>query len=304
MRFYKKNILIIGLGLMGASLGQALMRRRQSREDFNVWGYARKEATINVALQQGIIDKGGQDLRALAQQADIIFICVPMLAFENTLQQLSGCMKADAIISDVGSVKNEVIRACQQVYGKLPENFIPGHPIAGAEKSGVHAANADLYECHQVILTPLPHSSVVAEKMITDVWQFVGAQVVSMTVEHHDDVLAATSHLPHLLAFSLVNTLNHRSENREIFHYAAGGFRDFTRIAASDTTMWHDIFNCNKDSLLNVLDAFTEDLENLKLAIASDDELGVKQVLSQAKTAREYFTEVLANRKKMSNDVG
>ena len=296
MRFFGKKILIVGLGLMGASLGQALIQRRQHISDFTVLGYARKQETIKVAMDQAIIDEGSDDLQIMAKQADVVIVCVPMLSFESTLRALSTYLEPEVILSDVGSVKNEVIRACEQVYGKLPEHFIPGHPIAGAEKSGVHAANPELYDCHQVILTPMPHTSVLAQKTVQSMWEFVGAQVVSMTVEHHDHVLAATSHLPHLLAFSLVNTLNHRSENREIFHYAAGGFRDFTRIAASDTTMWHDIFNCNKQSLLQVLDEYTADLLELRKAIKADDELVIKQVLGEAKTAREYFTQVLSRR--------
>jgi len=181
-------------------------------------------------------------------------------------------------------------------YEQARKYFVPGHPIAGAEKSGVMAANSELYECHQVILTPNKNTDKDALSVIQSIWKFVGAQVVQMSVKHHDHVLAATSHLPHLLAFSLVNTLNHRSENREIFHYAAGGFRDFTRIAASDTTMWHDIFNCNKEALLDVLNAFTDDLDVLKEAISNDNEQAIKNVLGEAKTAREYFTQVLLAR--------
>ncbi|BCE02897.1 prephenate dehydrogenase/arogenate dehydrogenase family protein [Marinicellulosiphila megalodicopiae] len=296
MLFYNKNILIVGLGLMGASLGQALIKRRQSKDDFKVLGYARKQQTVDIALDNCIIDQGSSDLESMAKQADIIVLCVPMLSIESSLQAIKPFLKDQVILTDVGSVKDEVIRASKKVFGNMPNYFVPGHPIAGAEKSGVMAANSELYDCHQVILTPDIYTDKIALNTIESIWKFVGAHVVEMNVEHHDHVLAATSHLPHLLAFSLVNTLNHRSENREIFHYAAGGFRDFTRIAASETTMWHDIFKCNKDALLEVLNSFTADLDILKEAISSNDEQTIKSVLSEAKTAREYFTEVLQAR--------
>ena len=296
MSFYNKNILIVGLGLMGASLGQALLKRRQYESDFKVLGYARKQQTVDIALQNKIVDEGASDIEQMVKQADVIVLCVPMLSIESTLENIKPFLKEGVILTDVGSVKDEVIRASKKVFGQMPRFFVPGHPIAGAEKSGVLAANSELYDCHQVILTPDIYTQKEAFKVVESIWQFVGAHVVEMSVEHHDQVLAATSHLPHLLAFSLVNTLNHRSENREIFHYAAGGFRDFTRIAASETTMWHDIFNCNKDALLEVLNAFTDDLDTLKQAISNNDEPVIKSVLSEAKTAREYFTEVLQAR--------
>jgi prephenate dehydrogenase len=175
----------------------------------------------------------------------------------------------------------------EQVYGIVPENFVPGHPIAGTENSGAEAAFAELFENHKVILTPLEKTSLDAVSIITDLWSATGAEVVCMDAEHHDLVLGATSHLPHVLAFSLVNTLATLNERKEIFDYAAGGFKDFTRIASSNPKMWQDICFANKEVLIDHLQHFKKDLNSIISALKRDDKELINKVFTRAKNARD-----------------
>lgn len=228
---------------------------------------------------------------------DCIVLGVPVLAIGPVLDAIKPSLAGVTALTDVGSVKGEVVRIVEQHLGSLPACFVPGHPIAGAEKSGLAAANDLLFENHMHIVTPLESTSAEAAQLVTKLWQACGAEVVSMPVQRHDEVLAATSHLPHLLAFSLVDTLSRESENREIFKYAAGGFRDFSRIAASDPTMWHDIFLTNQDALLAVLRRFQADLSQLENAIEQGDGDYLKVVFERAKSSREHFSDILEARK-------
>jgi 3-phosphoshikimate 1-carboxyvinyltransferase len=196
-------------------------------------------------------------------------------------------------ITDGASVKGSVLAAVQSVYGCLPPQFVAGHPIAGSEKSGVEASDPHLYEDHRVIITPTPDSGQEHICRVTAMWQAVGAEVLTMPVTEHDDVLAATSHLPHVIAYSLVDTLANDAENENIFRYAAGGFRDFTRIASSDPVMWHDIMKANRDAVLGALDLFTDNLSRLREAIASEDSELMMGVFTRAKAARDHFTRML-----------
>jgi 3-phosphoshikimate 1-carboxyvinyltransferase len=193
----------------------------------------------------------------------------------------------------VGSTKANVVAAARDVFGTIPSGFIPGHPIAGSEKSGVIASDDQLFVKHKIILTPLPESDPSAVQQVARMWQATGAEVLQMAVERHDEVLAATSHLPHILAFSLVDTLAREQDSTEIFRYAAGGFRDFTRIAASDPTMWHDICIANKQQLLNQIDNFTAGLAELRTAIEHTDSQAMTGVFTRAKAAREHFNRML-----------
>ncbi|MDH2002767.1 bifunctional prephenate dehydrogenase/3-phosphoshikimate 1-carboxyvinyltransferase, partial [Pseudomonas sp. GD03691] len=202
----------------------------------------------------------------------------------------------NAILTDVGSAKGNVVRAAKAVFGGMPVRFIPGHPIAGSEQSGVEAANAKLFRRHKVILTPLDNADADAIQCVEALWRELGADVEQMAVEHHDEVLAATSHLPHLLAFTLVDSLAKRSENLEIFRYAAGGFRDFTRIAGSDPVMWHDIFLANREAVLRILDVFRDDLDDLREAVDHGDGQQLMGVFTRARVAREHFSKILARR--------
>ncbi|GAI39359.1 unnamed protein product, partial [marine sediment metagenome] len=201
-----------------------------------------------------------------------------------------------AIITDVGSAKGNVVREARLVFGQRLPRFVPGHPIAGSEQSGVEASNAALFRRHKVILTPLAETDPAALALVDRLWRALDADVEHMSVERHDEVLAATSHLPHLLAFGLVDSLAKRNENLEIFRYAAGGFRDFTRIAGSDPTMWHDIFLANRDAVLRTLDTYRSDLDALRDAIAEGDGHQLLGVFTRARVAREHFSKILARR--------
>jgi prephenate dehydrogenase len=191
------------------------------------------------------------------------------------------------VVTDVGSAKGCVVADVERVYGYIPPNFVPGHPIAGTEKSGVEASFARLFHQRRVILTPLAETTAVAHHLIRRMWELTGAEVVDMGVRHHDAVLAATSHLPHMLAYTLVETLARMDDRAEIFRYAAGGFRDFTRIASSDPRMWHDICLANREQLLEMIARFSADLARLSDAIRNDDRAAILATFERAKTARD-----------------
>jgi len=284
---------IIGLGLIGCSWIKGLRDKQQLG---TVTGFDRNLDSMLLAQHMGLIDSYTEELEEAVKDADFIIISVPILAIRSILQRIQPHIKANAILTDVGSVKGSVEKDIQAVFGSDLPNFILGHPIAGSEKSGVAAANEKLFENHKVIITPQTITDPQALKRVCELWQAVGAQIETMSVAHHDEVLAATSHLPHLLAYSLVDTLAHSHENKEIFNYAAGGFRDFTRIAASSPTMWHDIFCANKEAVLHALDLFTNDLTQLRNAVERADSTTMMGVFTRAKVARDHFSKILARR--------
>ncbi len=279
-----EHLCIIGVGLIGGSFARAV---RQADLVNHITGCGRNIDNLKKALELGVIDDYSQDIREAVKEADLIFIATPVGSFESVLSQIKDSMKDGAIITDGGSTKTSVIEAAKAVFNEVPENFVPGHPIAGTENSGVEASFATLYQDHRVILTPLKQTKPEAIEYITQLWESIGAQVVIMDAHHHDLVLAATSHLPHLLAFSLVNTLTTLDEKQEIFENAAGGFRDFTRIASSDPSMWQDICLANKDALLEHLDLFSSDLKQLRSALQQGDGDFLKQIFTRAKHSRD-----------------
>ncbi len=282
---------IVGLGLIGASLAAGL---KQRQAPVTIVGADQSDETLAEALRLGYIDEICDDPSALCERCDLIVLAVPVLSLEAVLTRLAPSLKqGNTRVTDVGSVKRVVTDAAETVFGERPPWLVPGHPIAGSEYSGVGAANPDLYANHQVILTPEERTDPEAVKQVSWLWEQVGATVETMTVERHDEVLAATSHLPHLLAFSLVDSLAHESEKYEIFHYAAGGFRDFTRIAASDPTMWHDIFLSNDRATLDVLDRYIDHLGQVRQALAERNGDELFSVFTRAKKARDHFSRVL-----------
>ncbi|TVQ70184.1 MAG: prephenate dehydrogenase/arogenate dehydrogenase family protein [Oceanospirillales bacterium] len=284
------RVLVVGLGLIGGSFASGIKSRSLAN---TVVGYDINEQECQLGVELNVIDEYNTDLRSAAAEADLIMLAVPVKATESLLAEIFKVIKPTAIISDVGSTKMSIIEAANRVFGALPHNFVPGHPIAGAEKSGVTAANHDLFERHKVILTPLQTTPVDAVKIVASLWEALGADVLEMSPERHDEVLAATSHLPHILAFSLVDTLAHEEQNKDIFRYAAGGFRDFTRIAASDPVMWHDICHANRDAILDQIDQFTDGLTRLRAAIDQGDSQTLLGIFTRARVAREYFSTLL-----------
>ncbi|MFC4861577.1 bifunctional prephenate dehydrogenase/3-phosphoshikimate 1-carboxyvinyltransferase [Pseudomonas sp. MAHUQ-62] len=287
------RLVVIGLGLIGGSFSKGLREKNLFAE---VVGVDKDHESCRIAVETGVVDRCESDLAVACRGADVIQLAVPILAMEKLLAELAQLDLGSAILTDVGSAKGNVVRAARRVFGGMPARFVPGHPIAGSEKSGVEAANASLFRRHKVILTPVENTDPLALKCIDQLWRALGADVEHMEVEHHDEVLAATSHLPHLLAFGLVDSLAKRSENLEIFRYAAGGFRDFTRIAGSDPVMWHDIFLANRDAVLRILDAFRDDLDALRGAVDAGDGHELLGVFTRARFAREHFSKILARR--------
>ncbi len=280
------RLVILGVGLIGGSLALALKKAAAVTQ---VVGWSRREQTLLKALELGVIDQAETEIGEAVQGADLIVAAVPVGAMEALFKQIAPHLEEQSVITDAGSTKGSVVEAARRAFGELPPGFVPGHPIAGIEQSGVEAAFADLYQGRRVILTPTPESDCTAVARVRAMWEQCGAQVMEMDVAHHDEVLAATSHLPHLLAYSLVDTLARMDESEEIFQFAAGGFRDFTRIASSDPQMWHDICLANRDALLAMLERFSGDLTQLTDAIRNGDGEYLKQTFLRAKQARDRF---------------
>ncbi|HNG46146.1 MAG TPA: prephenate dehydrogenase/arogenate dehydrogenase family protein, partial [Agitococcus sp.] len=285
------QVTFIGLGLIGSSLARVIRAQGLAKK---IVASSRSERTLQTALDIALIDEAYTDAAQAVANADVVVLAMPVCSTEKVLASIKHAVRPTTIITDVGSTKGNVVDAARRVFGDVPSHFIPAHPIAGSEQSGVLAGTVDLFKGHKVIITPLAHSDKQATQQIQQLWQAAGADVLTMTVERHDEVLAKTSHLPHFLAFSLVHALAKESQNLDIFRYAAGGFRDFTRIAGSDPTMWHDIFLANKASILNALTSFNSGVEQLKAAVEAEDSEAILGILTRAQAARHHFTHMLA----------
>ncbi|MEN0038893.1 MAG: prephenate dehydrogenase/arogenate dehydrogenase family protein [Cellvibrio sp.] len=296
------KFVVVGIGLIGGSLATGLKQRGACAE---VIGIARKSDTCTEAVKHAVVDRAYTSLQEIAAelgQGDVIFIAVPTLSVNAVFEEIKQYVADTVTITDGASVKGSVERAAESVFGAVPSQLVLGHPIAGSEKSGVTAANPNLYENHRVILTPLENTSPYHLDLVTRMWQAVGAEVLSMSVAEHDEVLGATSHLPHVIAYSLVDTLAQDIQNPNIFRYAAGGFRDFTRIASSDPVMWHDIMRANKGAILQSMDLFIDNLSRLRSSIEHEDSDYLLNVFSRAKEARDEFTVMLAKRHAASKE--
>ncbi len=290
MSFSTRTILVVGLGLIGGSFARAARLLPQVER---VIGFDLNKEECDLALALEVVDEIATDLESGVKAADLVMLAVPVKAIETVMAQISPWLSEDTILSDVGSTKLNIVDAARQIWPVLPAGFVPGHPIAGTEKSGVAASIVDLFNHRKVLLTPTERSDSEATIALARLWQSMGAEVVQMDPLRHDQVLAATSHLPHLLAFSLVDTLAAEAESTDIFRYAAGGFRDFTRIAASDPTMWHDVCFANKDQLLEQIDRFTAGVAQLREAVAQGDSQTLTGIFTRAKVSREHFSRVL-----------
>ena len=260
------RLAIMGVGLIGGSLALALKEAGCVGE---VVGCGRGKPNLEKALERGIIDRYERDPRLAAVGADLIFLATPVQTLAQVVAEIAPVLKPGTILTDGGSVKAEVVRQIQPLV-PAGVDFVPGHPIAGTEKSGAEAAFADLYRGKRCILTPTATTSATALQRVTEMWQAVGSEVVCMSVDKHDRVLAAISHLPHMVAYSLVNAVgsyDHYEEN--ILEYSAGGFRDFTRIASSDPMMWRDIALTNRDALIEMMEQFETFFAELKADVRS-----------------------------------
>ena len=295
-----EKVAFIGLGLIGSSLARVMLAENLSR---HIVASTRSEKTLQDALELGLIEQGFNNPVDAVQGADLVVLALPVQATEKVLRLIQPHLADNVILADVGSTKGSVVAAAKAVFGEhLPAGFVPGHPIAGAEHTGVHAGKVDLFANHKVILTPLPSSAPWAVNKLIQMWESAKAEVICMDVEKHDEVLAYTSHLPHLMAFNLVEQLANREDNLDIFRYAAGGFRDFSRIAASDPQMWHDIFLANKTALLKAVDGFESQLAIIRQLIEQEDSHALMGLLGHAQAARQHFNHMLAKKPFMENN--
>jgi prephenate dehydrogenase len=284
-----RRLIVIGLGLIGGSLAKAAKERALVNE---VIGINRSADSLEYALNAGVIDQAFHSVEeALADctDQDIILLGVPVLSMGPVLQKVHDHLMVDATITDVGSVKSILVEQAKSIWPEMPSNLVPGHPIAGSEKFGVQAADAALFENHRVILTPTGAESNSHLQRVRQLWTGVGAEVDEMSAEHHDKILAATSHLPHILAFTLVDQLASMEEQTEVLRYAAGGFRDFSRIAGSDPIMWRDILIANRKSIISRIDEFETHLEKLKVGLGNSSPEQIQEIFERAQKTRNGF---------------
>jgi len=282
------KLCIIGVGLMGGSVARTARLKGLCK---NIVGYGRLQDLQNLetAKRLGVIDDYTLHIEIAVQDADCVVIATPVESIESILLLLKPIWSDQTIYTDVGSTKGSVVAAAQRVFGVIPSNFVLAHPIAGAEQSGVEAAVDDLFVNKRLIISPLEHTRFDALEQIQSFWELCGSEVSMMEVHRHDAILAATSHLPHVLAFALVDMLGHQDEQSEIFNYAAGGFRDFTRIASSDPTMWRDICLANKNEIIPLLEQTKLQLDKIQYLLENNDGQQLFEIFAYANTARQRF---------------
>jgi len=282
----KPRLAIIGLGLIGGSFARAL---RAADVVSAIHGFDPDVAQGSAALALGVIDHAATTAAEAVRKADVVVLAVPVLRTGEALAALLPALKPGAIVTDVGSTKQSVLADVQRVCGGLPSWFVAAHPIAGTEKSGVAAGFAELFRGKRVVLTPHDLQDAAALETVRALWQATGARVVEMEAGRHDAIFAATSHLPHVLAFSFVELLADRAESEEIFSNAGGGFRDFTRIASSSPQMWHDIVRANADEVLQLLKAQISQLQQMQQLIEQGQWSALKDRFERARVAREHY---------------
>ena len=291
MTILVNNLCVIGTGLIGGSFCLAL---KSAGVVEDITGAGRSLETLQSAQRLNIIDTYKTDIAEAVADADVIFVSVPLGAMQSVFEQIAAGLKASgnqhAIITDAGSSKQQVQKIAEQVFAEDATRFVAGHPIAGTENSGPEAAFSELYKDRRVILTPTENTDTAAIATVTSLWQETGALVEQMSAEHHDKVLAATSHLPHMLAFGLVHCLENMDDIENIFRFAAGGFRDVTRIASSDPTMWRDICLNNQQPILDMMKRYREELDMLYNALEAGDGEKLMEVFTHAKQTRDKFT--------------
>ncbi len=282
------KVVVFGVGLIGGSFALALKAAEQVEE---VVGFGRSLATLTQALDLGIIDRVGANPGHEVADADLVLIATPVGQMPEIMARIAPYLGAQAVVTDGGSTKGDVVAAAREHFGDKIGQFVPAHPIAGAENSGAAAARADLYREKKVVLTPLPENPVLNVARVRSAWEWCGAEVHQLLPAEHDGVFAAVSHLPHLLSFALVHDLAVRENSDLYFNYAASGFRDFTRIAASHPEMWRDICMANRVALLEELDRYRAQLDDLHDALQRGDGSALEQVFDVARTARRSWAE-------------
>jgi len=281
-----QKIVIFGVGLIGGSFALALRKAGAVGE---VVGFGRSQTTLDTAKRLGILDRIGSDIAAEVRDADIVLLATPVAQMAELFERIAPHLGAHTLVSDGGSTKCDVVAAARAGLGGRITQFIPAHPIAGAEKSGPEAALAGLYAGKRVVLTPLPENDKDAVARVRQAWELCGANVTELTPEEHDGVFAAVSHLPHLLSFALVHDLAQRDNREQLLSFAASGFRDFTRIAASSPEMWRDICLANREALLRELLQYADELHGLYQALEHNDAAKLEQVFSEARNIRSNW---------------
>lgn len=286
----KPVLAVIGVGLIGGSFARAL---KAAGAVAKVVGFGRGAANLNEALRLGVVDAVAASAAAAVRAADVVVVAVPVAATADVLRDIAPALSPHAVVTDVGSVKQAVITAAAAVLGAHARRFVPGHPIAGTEHAGAAASRADLFQGKRTILTPTSETDGDARAQVAALWRSAGAEVIDLDAAQHDRVFALTSHLPHLLAYALVDLLARTPEPQlpaaapDVFHFAASGFRDFTRIASSDPTMWRDICLSNRDAIARALDRYRDGLDDLRDALVRGDGRRLFELFAAAKAARD-----------------
>lgn len=280
------KVVICGVGLIGGSFALALKAAGMAGE---VVGLGRRRETLEEALRLGIIDRIGADWIDALNDADLVFLGMPVGQMEAALLSMAPHLSGHTLVTDGGSTKTDVVAAARAALGARISQFVPGHPIAGAEKSGPSAARPELFQGRRVVLTPVTENSPASVHRVRAAWEACGAQVCELTPEGHDRTFAAVSHLPHLLAYALVHEIAGRANADQLFSFAASGFRDFTRIASSHPEMWRDICLANRPALLSELDAYLTQLLRIRVLLASADGIGLETLFDTARKAREAW---------------
>lgn len=289
----EKRLVIVGVGLIGGSLGLAL---RAAGFQGEIVGAGRDAGRLQQAVDCGAIDRFDTDVCAAVSNASMVLLAVPMGTMRSMMALIASTLPEDAIITDAGSVKSSFAADATAVFADSLHRVVPGHPIAGSENSGIEAAREELFQQRRVILTPLAESSDDDVQRVKHLWQLSGAQVHCLPLEKHDAALAASSHLPHFLSFALVDMFAAQTNKDDIFKFAAGGFRDFTRIAASDPVMWRDVALANREAVVNVLDDYVDSLASFREQLLKGDGEGIQQMFTRAREARRNWAELVEGR--------
>jgi len=284
-----KKLVIFGVGLIGGSVALALKKSNAVDGLLQIVGVGRTNESLQTALNLGVIDIATSDVAFALKDADLVLIAAPVAQTASILQSIKPHLNSNTIITDAGSTKGDVLACAKEILGEQFSQFVGGHPIAGAEKSGVTAAMADLFSGKNVVLTPALETNIHAVAGVADFWRACGANVSEMSAETHDSIFAAVSHLPHLLAFALVDDIASRPNAQQLFSFAASGFRDFTRIAGSHPEMWRDISLANKTALLSELNAYQDELSQLKTLLTNEDGAGLQALFERASVARNAW---------------
>ena len=281
-----KTLAVIGVGLVGGSLALAL---RRAGAVASVVGYDRDPQALERAAALGVIDSASTSASEAARGAELVVVAVPVRAIGPVLHDVARSLGADAVVTDVGSTKGEVVRIAEEELRERFPRFVPGHPIAGRETSGVESAVPDLFRSARVVLTPAPATAPDAVELVKGCWEAAGARIATMAPGQHDRIFAAVSHLPHLLSFALVSEIASREDAAELLGFAAGGFRDFTRIAASSPEMWRDIALQNRAALLDEIDRYAARLAVFRELVAKGDGPGLERLMTEARSARHAW---------------